>query len=42
MTGEPAISLPTAKGHEELLLQMAKLFEDQRQFKMLNPVPKID
>lgn len=57
MTGEPAISLPTAmskqgtpmgiqfiagKGHEELLLQMAKLFEDQRQFKMLNPVPQID
>ena len=57
MTGEPAISLPTAmskqgtpmgiqfiasKGHEELLLQMAKLFEDQRQFKMLNSVPKID
>lgn len=56
MTGEPAISLPTAmskqgtpmgiqfiadKGHEELLLQMAKLFEDQRQFKMLNPVPQI-
>lgn len=57
MTGEPAISLPTAmssqgtpmgiqfiaaKGNEALLLQIAKLFEDQRQFKMLNPVPDID
>lgn len=57
MTGEPAISLPTAmskqgtpmgiqfvanKGNEELLLQMAKLFEDQRRFKMLNPVPQLD
>lgn len=36
------IQFIASKGHEELLLQMAKLFEDQRQFKMLNPVPKID
>ncbi|MBU3830324.1 MAG: amidase [Candidatus Limosilactobacillus merdavium] len=57
MTGEPAISLPTAmssqgtpmgiqfiaaKGNEALLLQMAKLFEDQRRFKLLNPVPNVD
>lgn len=57
MTGEPAISLPTAissqgtplgiqfiaaKGNEALLLQMAKLFEDQRRFKLLNPVPNAD
>lgn len=57
MTGEPAISLPTAmskqgtpmgiqfiadKGQEALLLQMAKLFEDHHQFKLLNPVPQVD
>ena len=57
MTGEPAISLPTAmssqgtpmgiqfiaaKGNEALLLQMAKIFEDQRRFKLLNPVPNVD
>ncbi|MCH3922820.1 amidase [Limosilactobacillus sp.] len=30
------------KGREDLLLQVARLFEEQRQFKLLNPVPHLD